>query len=416
MSKEKILFIVDSFPILSETFIVNQMVGLINLGYDIRIFSNRNDRVEKLHSVIKEYDLLNKTYYNNIEKPSNKYKRIFLALKLIFINFDRVQWSILLKSLNVIKYKKKAINLDIFYKSIYFILNKMPSVIHAHFGHNGVSFVELKELKIIPSKVKIVVTFHGYDLMPYKEKYYNNRYKLLFKKVDVFTVNSLYLKNILKKIVPNINNVELLPVGPNLKLFTINKPIIKREKDVLNITYCGRLIHLKGGHLVIEIAKVLKEKTIGFKINIIGEGELMDKLQQKVKDYNLEDFVKFYGGVAQEYIKEIFKMSHLFLLPGIEDEITQRAETQGLVIQEAQAVGLPVLVSDVGGMKYGMIDGKTGFVLPQKNIKAFVDKIIYLNTNEDIRYRMGENGIRYVQNNFNQHKLTKDLLDNVYKI
>ena len=102
-------------------------------------------------------------------------------------------------------------------------------------------------------------------------------------------------------------------------------------------------------------------------------------------------------------------------MPGIEDEITKRAETQGLVIQEAQAMGLPVLVSDAGGMKYGMIDGKTGFVLPQKDINAFVEKIIYLKDNEEERLKMGRCGVKYVNENFNTTKLTNDLIEKVYK-
>ncbi|PQJ73322.1 glycosyltransferase [Polaribacter butkevichii] len=414
MQKTRILFIVDSFPTLSETFIVNQITGLIDEGYDIRIFSIAENKKVKIHQVIKEYRLLEKTYYNTIRIPVKKYKRILYALTLLISKFYKIQWRILFNTLNIKKHKKEAYNLNLFYKSIYFVFNKMPHIIHVHFGHNGIKFSELKDLNIIPSSVKIVVTFHGYDLFPNKETFYRNKYKLLFKKATVFTVNTVYLKNLLKAVNPRLKNIELLPMGPNLKLFKVKKANKRNTEEPINISYCGRLINLKGSCLMIDIAKVLKEKEISFKMNIIGEGELMDELQQKTKDFNLENFIKFYGGLSQEKIKNIFKESHLFISPGIEDEVTKRAETQGLVIQEAQAMALPVLVSDAGGMQYGMIDGKTGYVLPQKDINAFVNKIIYLKENEEVRQIMGNYGMRYVNNHFTTTKLTKDLIDKVY--
>ena len=83
--------------------------------------------------------------------------------------------------------------------------------------------------------------------------------------------------------------------------------------------------------------------------------------------------------------------SDLFVFPGIHDK-HGRAETQGLVLQEAQAMELPVIVSDVGGMKYGMINDITGFVVEEKNIAGFVDKIELLIADKELRKEMGKQG------------------------
>jgi colanic acid/amylovoran biosynthesis glycosyltransferase len=416
IQKNKILFVAGNFPKLSETFIVNQITGLLDVGFTIEIFANAKSSSTIVHKEIKKYNLLQKTSYDQIQKSSGIVKRYLKFFYLIFKNLENIQWSVFFKAINFLRYGKQALNLDLFYKSIYFIFHKMPEVIHVHFGHNGIRFAELKEIKIIPEKVKIIVTFHGYDLIPNKEEYYRKKYALLFKLVDVYTVNTLYLMNILVAVNPNLLNVVVLPVGPNLKLFNNNEQKVREKNVVFQIVFCGRLIGLKGVQLVLEIAKELKKYYSKFKINIIGDGELKEELILNARKDNIEDVIQFHGGLTQEVIKTIFKESHLFLFPGILDKDTKRAETQGLVIQEAQAMGLPVLISDVGGMKYGMIDNETGFVIPQNDINSFVNKIIFFIDNESERLKIGENAIKYVNENFNQQLLTKKLIKEVYKI
>ena len=60
----KIAFIVDTFSVLSETFILNQITGLLDLGHEVDIFSyNKQNHVATMHTDVKTYDLLNRTYY-----------------------------------------------------------------------------------------------------------------------------------------------------------------------------------------------------------------------------------------------------------------------------------------------------------------------------------------------------------------
>ena len=416
MSKN-ILVVVGLFPKLSETFIVNQITGLIDMGNDVRIYSHyRNSKAKSdVHDVIHKYKLMQNVFFGcDYTFKVNKIKRVLEVTKLILLHRKQINWVVFFKVFNTFKYGKDALNLSLFYTSFYFLFNKMPDVIHAHFGPSALVFARLKELDIIPRYVSLIVTFHGYDLEPDRKKYYLNLYKTLFEQTKCFTVNTEYLKDILFKIKPNLKNVKLLPVGPNLNVFNI-KHLYERKSDaVFNIVYCGRLIGLKGGRYLIAIAKKLSLAKFNFHIHIIGDGELREELEFHANRLKIKDEITFYGALSQEKVKKIFMICHVFILPGIEDEITKRAETQGLVIQEAQAMGLPVLVSDAGGMKYGMLDNETGYVLPQKDIDAFVAKIRFLIYNEKDRFSMGKRGVKYVKHNFNQNKLTAFLYNNVY--
>ena len=71
----KILFVVQHFPCLSETFILNQITGLIDAGHDIRIYALGKPDSPVMHEDIIKYNLIEKTYYPIVEIPFSKKKK-----------------------------------------------------------------------------------------------------------------------------------------------------------------------------------------------------------------------------------------------------------------------------------------------------------------------------------------------------
>ena len=89
----KIAFIIGEFPALSETFILNQVTGLIDRGHEVDIFANSKRKEPKVHPDVEKYDLLSRTYYRNI--PTNKVWRTIKAFGLIVANFHKNPITIL---------------------------------------------------------------------------------------------------------------------------------------------------------------------------------------------------------------------------------------------------------------------------------------------------------------------------------
>lgn len=103
--------------------------------------------------------------------------------------------------------------------------------------------------------------------------------------------------------------------------------------------------------------------------------------------------------------------SHVFLLPGIHDPVNKRAETQGLVLQEAQAMELPVVISDVGGMKYGIIPDETGFVVRENDITGFADAIEKFILNPQLIVEMGKKGRKFVVDKYDNKIIGAQLIE-----
>lgn len=401
---KKILFIVPEFPSVSETFIVNQITSLIDLGYDISIFSLGKPAEGLIHEKIKQYKLLDKVIYPCFtNRFSNLLSNIFSSnLKYI------------LKSFNINKYGKDAYRLTNFCKIFPFFDKKNDfDIVHIHFGQMLDNYILLKNVGILNNK-KAFLTFHGYDLEPKDCLINRDRYKTIKQYNIHVTLNTPYLEEIFNNTLPDYNNYSILPVGLDTLYFKQKE--IKRNNNEINIVFCGRFIVLKGVRRLPDIIKEViesnKHKIVRF--HIIGDGDidLVEEFISKINKYNLSEYIIYYKSQKQEEIIKIYNKSDIFVLPGIYDN--GRAETQGLVIQEAQAMELPVVVTDAGGMKYGMVNNKTGFVVDHTSDDEFINKINELIIDSEMRKKIGIEARKYVVENYDNKYLASQLIK-IYK-
>lgn len=392
----RVLFVLGSFPELSESFIINQIVSLIDLGVEVDIFSYNIGKNRKAYSaLVEKYKLVEKCVY--LEKEESLYKRL-----LSFGGF-------LLNNIGVARTKKLS-DLRLFYQYQDILLKNDYDIIHSHYGTVGERFSKDFQNTSFFKKSKKICTFHGWDILPTAIEKLQVEYSELIKYFDAFTYNTPYLGDILLDLDRNIRTYEL-PVGIHLDF--LNSKLKKKFDDngIFKILFCGRLVKWKGCLQIIEIAKVLKDKGFeNWQIEIIGDGPEFENLTQKIEENSLQSHVFILGKQPQDVVFDTMNNSDVFLLPGIYDESTRRAETQGLVIQEAQFFYLPVVISNAGGAKYGVVDQVTGFVLDYEDIDGFADRLIYLMSNKNMIKIMGEKGHEYVISNFSTKILAEKLL------
>ncbi len=210
----KIAFLVNQFPSVAETFVLNQIVGLINLGHDVHVFANGSVKNVKVHDDYQKYDLLNRTYYYGI--PRNKLLRIVKGVRLI-IKYLPSNYGVIFRSLNIHRYGKASLSLSLLFMTIR-LLEKGPfDIIHSQFGTLGLFAVSLNEL--LPSKCKLVTSIRGYDVTVFLKK--NPRiYNELFREGDLFLPVCEFLRERLtqegceeKKIVVHYSGIDCSKFG-----------------------------------------------------------------------------------------------------------------------------------------------------------------------------------------------------------
>jgi len=412
MTVKRIAFVVKYFPTVSETFIINQINGLIDIGYSISLYAYQNVDVSVIQESLKRHHLLDKVKYFH-KPPIPKHKRLIVVLNWTMKHLLEINWRMYFKTLNVFKYGKEAYTLKLFFESQWFLLPYDFDLIHAHFGMNGNRIAYLRSLGIIPEEIKLINTFHGYDLAPNQLESYKADYYHLLWESHAFTVNTPYLESLVNVININKTPCYVLPVGLDSDVF--KKTISIKDEDYFDLIFCGKLIALKAPDLAIDIVKRLHDKgETKVRLHIVGKGALSESLKEQVINYQLQEHIFFCGVQTQHELKQKFEAADAFLLPGRHEAETGRAETQGLVIQEAQAMELPVIVSDVGGMKYGLIDKKSGFVVPEDDLNGFVEVIQQLINEPKLRTKMGKAGRLLVEQRYD-NKILIEQLTRIYQ-
>lgn len=187
----KIAFLVEDFPALSETFILNQIVGLIENGYEVDIYAKQPRNDPKVHPSVEQYHLLSHTYYGT-KIPSKRLERLLKGFGLFLTNFPQAP-QVVLRSLNAFKYGKTYAPLALLYEITPWVRRGGSyDIIHCHFGTNGLRGAVLKEIGAIEGK--LIVTFHGMDVNVIPQQHGQDVYQQLFEVGDLYTVNTEFTR------------------------------------------------------------------------------------------------------------------------------------------------------------------------------------------------------------------------------
>lgn len=396
-NKKRIIFKINEFPHVSETFIIAQIITAVKLDYEVVILVNRVlDFRQSLHEDIILKHKLNKLFVlEDVRIPKNKIIRFIRILCLLILNIGSLK-----NILNFYKFQKKKSNSWIFYWDFYNQFNDSSTIFHIQYGNNKFPIDILKSK--CNFKPNIITTFHGHDaFFPMHGHIPNDGYyDFLFESTDIITANTKYLAAKIEQLGCPSDKLKIIPVGVDTAYFnSLNK--IHNTTAILKLINVGRLDPIKGHKYLIEIVNKLVKKGVDINLAIVGEGEERNTLELLINKYNLFQSVKLVGKKTQAEIKEMYLNCDLYVFTAVPLPDGRR-ETQGLATLEAQACGLPVIAYDSGGVKYTIQDTKTGYLFNEYEIDEVVEKLLFLNENRNVIQEMSNNCFKFVEENYSQ--------------
>lgn len=402
----KIALVLDRFPSLSEVFILNQIIGLIDLGHDVDLYSFFSNKQDQRHADIERYGLIRRVRYFNM--PSNKVLRFIRALYVVGINIFRNP-LLMFKALDVSRYGNIAMSLRLLYMAAAFARSKYD-IIHTFYGPNGCVAAAMKDIGI-PGKY--VTSFHGHDLTSFVRVHGKDAYRLLFAKCDLILPISQCFKKRLVAIGCNESKITVYRMGIHLAKFHFDRKKLLDGEQV-KILSVGRLAEKKGHIFLLKAIKELVRDHKNVCCTIAGTGPLESELRSFVKRNQLSDVVQFTGSVTHEQVIELYSQSHLFTLPCV---TARNGDQEGIpnVLKEAQAAGMPVISTHHSGIDEVVIDGKSGFLVPEKDVDAIVEKLNYLIEHPGLWPEMGRIGRKLVEERYDIDHLIQQL-DSIYKL
>lgn len=259
------------------------------------------------------------------------------------------------------------------------LLRISPDVIHTH----GESFPSIIKIPMIP----IVLTRHS--------TLGNGKYCSFADKL-CFISNAVRQHSILQgydgQVVYNGIHADQI----------IRKKNFNRNSR-FRIIQVGRLEKIKGQHLLLEAAYILRQKGIvDFSIDFIGDGTQYDFLQSIIKKYALENCVSLLGVKDRDYIYSHLCEYDLYVQPSL-------SEGFGLTIAEAIAASLPVLVSNLPGPMEVIDNGRLGAYFEAGNIESLAKELLNIiqGNVEDKRL----SAISYLESNFTIQSTARNYID-----
>ncbi|HEX4630220.1 MAG TPA: glycosyltransferase [Chthoniobacterales bacterium] len=167
----------------------------------------------------------------------------------------------------------------------------------------------------------------------------------------------------------------------------------------LEILSVGRLVAFKGFEYLIEACHQLRQRSIQFHCEIIGDGPLREKLQQLVAELRLGDRVTLAGALPQDYVLERLRRCDIFALASTTDD-NGASDIFPTVILEAMASARPVVSTTIAGIPESVVDKETGLLVPAGETGLLADALETLCRHPDVRTRYGVAGRARVEEHF----------------
>ncbi len=297
------------------------------------------------------------------------------------------------------------------------LLKKYPAKM-IHFNFTGMADSNILFSKILNVK-NIFFTEHlcpqkcqdklGY--LSYLKKIRRYFYALNIDRI--FSVSEFAHKRIIENNFVSESKIINLYNGIDINRFNISRDNLQRSNffkenyamkiDSVLITYVGQLIIQKGVKCYFEaILQILKSNT-NVLFAFVGDGCLRDELTNSIPT-EFVNRIKFYG--LRNDIENIFSLSDVVVVPSICEEAF------GLVAAEASACGLPVIATRVGGLPEVVLDNRTGLLVPPGDVLSLINAILKLADDKNLRLRLGNEGRKHIENNFDVNFQAKTLIEN----
>jgi glycosyltransferase involved in cell wall biosynthesis len=267
-----------------------------------------------------------------------------------------------------------------------------PDLVHAHYASSYGLLGRLCSFK------PLVVSVWGSDIYDFPKKSIFHKYLLKFNLQNAKAVcsTSCIMAEETRKYLPGKTRIEVTPFGVDLNLFRPFKE--KKSSTEVIIGTVKTLNRIYGIDTLIESFSILiaKKPHLSLKLVIAGEGSEKEVFTEQVKRLGLENKVIFVGKVQHLDVPKILNQFHIYVA-------LSNYESFGVAVIEASACAIPVVVSDAGGLKEVVKNGKTGVIVPRQNAGSAAQALAQLVENPALRQEMGRAGREHVQELYDWH-------------
>ena len=398
----RIAYFVDKFPLISETFVLGQICGMIDRGHDVVIYANRLVESKVRHPVIDRYRLLDRTVVLP-EVPRRARDRLRFALQALNTAATSGRFRAALRCLNVFRFRRDALNGSLLIRFAPLIAEEPFQVLHCQFGQLGVAVQSVRDCGITDGA--LVASFRGTDAMKIATRN-PQRFTRLFEKGDRFLAVSRAIVQRLEDLGCPGEKISILRSGVDLTRFEYRG--YSEPHDPIRLLTIARLAPIKGIEFALRAVRCLHSSGVNVEYRVLGDGPLAARLSELANTLGIEQQVIFEGRVDSRRVKEALQEADILLAPSITGP---GGEQEGLPnsLKEAMATGVPSIATPTGGIPELMLDGQTGYIVDEKDETALAETVTRLVRNWHSTRPVIDEARRKIESEYDLAALNRDI-------
>ncbi|APE01656.1 hypothetical protein BM526_07245 [Alteromonas mediterranea] len=397
---KKVYFFVRTFPVLSQTFVLNQVKDLKDEGLDVHVLAVNpvNDTSSVLSSIFGRN--VNEKVTSILPEPHSRESWFLMLLGALFCACAKRRWPIIGLASRLVR-KKAFFSAKDLLCLAWHLRNKnivMENCI-AHFGSNGVVLDYLRKAKLIDCE-NLFTVFHGYEISRYDQlKLWQEEYGKLGGKL--LPISEHWAESLVN-FGANKSSIEVVHMGVDVDTFSFSDKELSSPLQVLSV---ARATEKKGLKYAIE---AILNADIECHLTLIGDGNLLPNLKEIVERHDNKQRVTFLGACSSVEVANELKRTDLFLLPSIRDRYGDK-EGIPVSLMEAMASGVIVLSTYHSGIPELIDNQKTGFLVQEHDSEAISNAILDVSKRQDLS-EIRDNARKKIEQSFNSKVLRDDLI------
>jgi glycosyltransferase involved in cell wall biosynthesis len=168
------------------------------------------------------------------------------------------------------------------------------------------------------------------------------------------------------------------------------------------------LVEKKGVEYLLEAFALVAAELPEVRLEIAGDGPLRPSLERSTSESGLSARVRFHGSLSHGAVAALMQNASLVCQPSV---TASDGDSEGLptVVLEAAATAKPLVGTRHSGIPEIIVDGKTGFLVAERDVGALADRLLSLLKNAELRRKMGEAGRKRIEEKFDLKKQAKRL-------
>lgn len=399
-----ILIATETFPNRFQPYLVNSIEQAIRRGAEVTIVTGGR-LGQSYPKRVDDLSLLARTHYFRFESASNVLRQLRTYLPFNHQGLKAYQGLCrLLKSPS-----RGPTSFRAWVKAIIQApLLGRPNfdLVHAHYLSGAYEYLFVAMVLEIP----LVTTFYGLPTRGGSAELSPDKTARVFECGKLFLVCTRFAQHQLEARGCPPEKIRILPQGLWLEDFSYRPKPYPLQSPVVLLTV-ARLSVEKGHRHALEGVSRLRQMGRSVEYRIVGSGYERENLQNLVRELRLSDCVHFMGSVDDTELRKHYEQAHILILPSVTDCDGYHTETQGVVIQEAQASGLIVVASRTGGIPECVDDGRSAFLVPEGDPEALAQTIAWIMDHPEQWGVWQREGRAWVEQHFDMTKIGRRLWD-----